>query len=30
MGSTEFAQFLTKRIVEYKAFYDAIGLGKKQ
>ena len=30
MGSTEFAQFLAKRLVEYKEFYDAIGLGKKQ
>ena len=30
MGSTEFAQFLAKRMVEYKEFYDAIGLSKKQ
>ncbi len=30
MGSSEFAQFLAKRMVEYRAFYDAIGLGKKQ
>jgi tripartite-type tricarboxylate transporter receptor subunit TctC len=30
MGSTEFAQFLARRMVEYKEFYDAIGLGKKQ
>ena len=30
LGSTDFAQFLAKRMVEYKEFYDAIGLGKKQ
>ena len=30
MGSTEFAQFLVKRMAEYKDFYDAIGIGKKQ
>jgi putative tricarboxylic transport membrane protein len=30
MGSTEFAQFLVKRMAEYKDFYDAIGVGKKQ
>jgi putative tricarboxylic transport membrane protein len=30
MGSAEFTQFLAKRMVEYKEFYDAIGLGKKQ
>ena len=29
MGSTEFAQFLAKRMIEYKEYYDAIGLGKK-
>lgn len=29
MGSSEFAQFLAKRMVEYKEFYDAIGLAKK-
>ncbi len=29
MGSTEFAQFLAKRLVEYRDFYDAIGMGKK-
>ena len=30
MGSTEFAQFLAKRMLQYKDFYDAIGLGRKQ
>src|SRR4029077_15642845 len=30
LGSTEFTQFLAKRFVQYKEFYDAIGLGKKQ
>lgn len=29
MGSTEFSQFLAKRLIEYREFYDAIGLGKK-
>jgi putative tricarboxylic transport membrane protein len=29
MGSTEFTQFLAKRMVEYKEYYDAIGLGKR-
>ena len=30
MGGTEFAQFLVKRMAEYKDFYDAIGVGRKQ
>lgn len=30
MGSAEFTKFLAARMVEYKEFYDAIGLGKKQ
>ena len=30
MGGAEFAQFLNKRMLLYKDFYDAIGLGKKQ
>jgi putative tricarboxylic transport membrane protein len=30
MGSAEFAKFLATRMAEYKEFYDAIGLGKKQ
>ena len=30
LGGTEFAQFLVKRMAEYKDFYDAIGVGKKQ
>ncbi len=30
LGSAEFAQFLVKRMAEYKDFYDAIGVGKKQ
>jgi putative tricarboxylic transport membrane protein len=30
MGSTEFTQFLARRLVEYREFYEAIGLGKKQ
>lgn len=29
MGSAEFTKFLAARMVEYKEFYDAIGLGKK-
>jgi putative tricarboxylic transport membrane protein len=29
MGSTEFAQYLVKRFPEYKEFYDAIGLNKR-
>ena len=29
MGSAELTQFLVKRMVEYKDFYDAIGIGKK-
>ena len=29
MGSTEFTQFLAKRMLEYRDFYNAIGLGKK-
>ena len=29
LGSKEFTQFLAKRAVEYREFYDAIGLGKK-
>ncbi len=29
MGSAEFTQFLSARMQEYKAFYDAIGLAKK-
>ena len=29
LGSTEFTQFLTKRLQEYREFYDAIGMGKK-
>ena len=30
LGSTEFTQFLAKRMLEYKEFYDAIGMGRKQ
>jgi putative tricarboxylic transport membrane protein len=30
MGSTEFTAYLHKRFPEYKEFYDAIGLNKKQ
>lgn len=30
MGSAEFARFLSVRMQEYKEFYDAIGLAKKQ
>jgi putative tricarboxylic transport membrane protein len=30
MGSAEFTKFLALRMTEYKEFYDAIGLGKKQ
>ena len=30
MGSAEFAKFLAARLEEYKEFYEAIGLGKKQ
>jgi putative tricarboxylic transport membrane protein len=30
LGSAEFAKFLVTRLEEYKEFYDAIGLGKKQ
>ncbi len=30
MGSAEFTKFLNVRMVEYKAFYEAVGLGKKQ
>ena len=30
LGSAEFSQFLVKRMAEYKDFYDAIGVGKKQ
>ena len=29
MGSTEFTEFLARRMLEYREFYDAIGLGKK-
>ncbi len=29
MGGTELAQFLVKRMAEYKDFYDAIGVGRK-
>ena len=29
MGSAEFTQFLTKRMVQYGEFYDTIGIGKK-
>jgi putative tricarboxylic transport membrane protein len=30
MGSAEFTRFLAQRLEEYKGFYDAVGLGKKQ
>lgn len=30
LGSTEFSKFLDAKMVEYKEFYDAIGLGKKK
>lgn len=30
LGSADFAKFLAARLIEYKEFYDAIGLGKKQ
>ncbi len=30
LGSAEFSKFLATRMVEYKEYYDAIGLGKKQ
>ena len=30
MGSAEFAQYLVRRFPEYKEFWDAIGLNKKQ
>ena len=30
MSGTELAQFLVKRMAEYKDFYDAIGVGRKQ
>jgi putative tricarboxylic transport membrane protein len=30
MGSAEFARFLAQRLEEYRGFYDAVGLGKKQ
>ncbi len=30
MGSAEFTKFLAARMVEYKEFYDAIGLNKRQ
>ena len=30
LGGAEFSQFLVKRMAEYKDFYDAIGVGKKQ
>lgn len=30
LGSAEFTKFLAARLIEYKEFYDAIGLGKKQ
>ena len=30
MGSADFTQFLAKRMVEYREFYDAIGLSKMQ
>ena len=29
MGSAEFTQFLANRMLQYKDFYDAIGIGKK-
>ncbi len=30
MGSAEFTKFLARRMVEYKEYYDAIGLAKRQ
>ncbi len=30
MGSAEFTQYLAKRLIQYREFYDAIGLNKKQ
>jgi putative tricarboxylic transport membrane protein len=30
LGSAEFTQFLSKRMLQYKDFYDAIGLNKRQ
>jgi len=30
MGSAEFTKFLAVRMMEYKEYYDAIGLGKRQ
>jgi len=30
LGSTEFGDFLAKRLVEYGEFYDAVGLGGKR
>lgn len=30
MGSAEFTKYLATRMAEYKEFYDAIGLGKRQ
>ncbi len=29
MGSAEFAKFLNVRMADYKEFYEAVGLGKK-
>ncbi len=29
LGNAEFTQFLAKRMIEYREYYDAIGLGKK-
>lgn len=30
LGVADFSQFLNKRMIEYREFYDAIGMGKKQ
>ena len=30
LGSAEFARFLAQRLEEYRGFYDAVGLGRKQ
>lgn len=30
LGVADFTQFLNKRMIEYREFYDAIGMGKKQ
>jgi tripartite-type tricarboxylate transporter receptor subunit TctC len=30
LGSAEFTKFLEAKMVEYREFYDAIGLGKKK